>query len=90
MTSSKKNGSFTKEFIQQALQLADEIGVIPAAKSLGTNANTIYRWRKKLEEEGEHAFRGKGRMTPEAAELARLRRENAELRSERDILKSVG
>ena len=89
MNTSKQNGSFTKEFIEQALKLAHEIGVGPAAQRLGIKANNIYRWRKKLSEEGADAFRGKGRMTPEAAELARLRRENAELRAERDILKKA-
>ena len=89
MERSKQNGSFTKEFIQQALCLADDVGVLSAAKSLGINANNIYRWRKKQAEEGVEAFRGKGRMTAEAAELARLRREVAELRAERDILKKA-
>jgi transposase len=85
----KQNGSFTPEFIRQALALADQIGVGQAGKDLGIRPNNIYRWRKQLATDGKDAFRGKGRMTPEAAELARLRRENAELRAERDILKKA-
>ena len=89
MTTSKTNGSFTPEFIQQALALAEQMGVAQASRDLGILSNNIYRWRKQLATEGANAFRGKGRLTPEAAELARLRRENAELRAERDILKKA-
>ena len=75
MTTSKTNGSFTPEFIQQALALAEQMGVAQASRDLGILSNNIYRWRKQLATEGANAFRGKGRLTPEAAELARLRRE---------------
>ena len=81
--------SYTREYIHQALSLADRIGVASAAKELGINANNIYTWRRKREEEGPEAFRGHGKMTPEMEEIIRLRREVATLKEERDILKKA-
>ena len=43
----------------------------------------------KLETHGEAAFPGKGGRPHTADELTRLRRENARLREERDILKKA-
>jgi len=80
---------FTPEYICQALDLADRIGAASAAKELGIAANNIYRWRKKREQEGSDAFRGHGKMTAEMEEIVRLRRENARLKEERDILKKA-
>ena len=37
----------------------------------------------------QHAFPGQGVMRPEQAELERLRKENAKLRMERDLLKKA-
>ena len=84
-SSSGRRPAFTREYIQEALSLAAKIGAAEAARELGIRANNIYRWRKKLKDEGSEAFRGHGQMTSEMAELTRLRRENAELRAERDI-----
>lgn len=85
----KRRPNFTPEYIRQALDLADRIGAASAAKELGIVTNNIYRWRKKLEQEGSNAFRGHGNMTAEMEELVRLRRENARLKEERDILKKA-
>lgn len=84
--------SFTKEFkldvISQSYrtdnirELADELGIRP---------ELIYRWRSEYKEAPEESFPGKGNQqrTPEAEELVRLQRENADLRMERDILKKA-
>lgn len=37
----------------------------------------------------QQAFPGNGQMKPELAEIARLKKENAKLRMERDILKKA-
>ena len=47
----------------------------------------IYRWRRQLQEEGVRAFPGNG--NPRDEELAQLRKENRELREERDILRKA-
>lgn len=57
---------------------------------LGIGSGQIYRWRKQLEAEGTQglrAFPGHGR--PRDEELARLRRELADVREERDILRKA-
>jgi transposase len=57
---------------------------------LGIGSGQIYRWRKQLEAEGTQglrAFPGHGRARDE--ELTRLRRENSDLREERDILRKA-
>lgn len=63
--------------------------VAEVARELGVNANQLHRWKAKFAEEGQSAFPGKGRLTPEQEELRKLRRENADLREERDILKKA-
>jgi len=43
----------------------------------------------QLSQEGDEAFRGQGRQTSDEEELRQLRRENALLKQERDILKKA-
>jgi transposase len=82
---------FTKEFKVEAVRLLGQPGmtVSKAAADLGVPENTLYRWRRELAEDGADAFRGQGRLRSDQEELARLRRENAELRMEREILKKA-
>lgn len=63
--------------------------VTEVARELGINPNQLHRWKRKLVEEGELAFPGKGRLMPEQEELRRLRRELADVTEERDILKKA-
>jgi transposase len=42
-----------------------------------------------MNEQGQEAFPGKGRLLPEQEELSRLREENKRLRMEREILKKT-
>jgi transposase len=60
-----------------------------AAKYLGVNAGSLPRWKTELGQQGPGAFSGKGRQTPEQAELYGLREENPQLRMERDILTRI-
>jgi transposase len=54
------------------------------AREFKVTKGTIYRWLSQAEiDSGER----EGLTTDEKAELARLRRENAELREEKEILK---
>jgi hypothetical protein len=46
-------------------------------------------WVKKFADDPQHAFPGHGQMKPEQLEIARLKREVAKLKAERDILKNA-
>ena len=85
----RNRNSYTKEFKVQAVELLNSSGRSghQIEEELGIGEGTIYRWRRQLEERGELAFPGKGNERDK--ELAELRRENAELREEREILRKA-
>jgi transposase len=89
MRQGKTRRKFNQEFKLEAVQLSRQPGMTAAkvAADLGVPVGSLHRWRKELAELAGEAFRGNGRRTAEQEELARLRRENAELRMERDVLK---
>ena len=77
----------TKEFKIGAVKLCERKSVAEAAESLGLAPELLYRWRRDAKEQGGDAFRGKGNRTEQ--ELDRLRKENADLKEEQEILKKV-
>jgi len=87
MKKKRQYTQYTKEYKEEAVALVREQGysVADAAKSLGINANLLYRWKEKLEEELE----GKSLSMDERAELKKLRKENKNLRMEKEILKKA-
>jgi transposase len=89
LTQQRKN--YTAEFKREAVRLVTHQGYSfsQAARRLGINTNMLRRWKRKLEEQGNHAFPGKGHLMPEQEELRSLREENRRLRMERDILKKT-
>ena len=84
MTKRKK---YTKEFKQEAARLVIEGGYtqVKAAKNLGVTSNNINKW--VMEAKGTNA--PQPTKTPESIELSRLRKENQQLRLEREILKKA-
>ena len=77
---------FDQDFKEGAVRLVRETGrsIAQVAKDLGINAGTLANWVAL----GRQATDGGGRLDEdERLELARLRRENAELAMERDVLK---
>ena len=79
---------FTREFKLSAVQLVNQQGysIAEAAKSLGVDANSVRYWVEKLSgQDGEGAADAGGLR----AELRRLRKENARLLMEREILKKA-
>ncbi|MEV0158215.1 transposase [Micromonospora sp. NPDC050686] len=79
---------FDPEFRAGAVRIVRETGksIAQVARDLGINDGTLANWVKKdCETRGEAAARQLSE--DERAELARLRRENAELAMERDVLK---
>ena len=87
----QKRRNYDSEFKREAVKLVIEGGRVASevAKGLGINENVLYRWIKQYREDPENAFPGKGKLKPEDEELRRLRRELADVKEERDILKKV-
>ena len=77
---------FDQDFKEGAVRLVRETGhpIAQIAKDLGINPGTLANW-VALDRQAKD---GSGRLSEdERVELARLRRENAELAMERDVLK---
>ena len=86
------NQQYTKEFKEEAVRMAlsEDIPHIESARRLGIPKETLYGWIKKYKETGEVTGNNKASApTDLEAENARLRRELAEARMERDILKKA-
>ena len=81
----RTNRNYTAEFKQEAVALVTEQGysVPKAAASLGITDKILYNWKAKFEAEQS----GASLNADERAELLRLRKENKELRMEKEILK---
>ena len=78
---------FDQDFKEGAVRLVRETGrpIAQVAKDLGINEGTLGNWVGK-----ERQARGEGTgalSADERAELSRLRKENAELAMQRDVLK---
>ena len=65
------------------------VSVRQAAAYLGLHENVLRKWVRNIEAHREQGVRGQGRMRPDDAEVARLRRELAKTKAERDILKKA-
>jgi transposase len=79
---------FTREFKLSAVKLVNEQGysIAQAAKSLGVDAGNVRGWVKTFSDQEGLAPSGEGAL---AAEIRRLRKENAQLLMEREILKKA-
>lgn len=82
---------YTPEFKREAIALVKQRGmsVRQAARDLGLHPNLLHRWIKTQQDHGGEAFPGPGRMRPDDAEVAKLKRELAKTKAERDILKKA-
>jgi transposase len=88
MTTRKK---YPREFKLDAISLVLDQGytIADAARSLEINRSVLQRWIKEIETDDGHAFRGNGKLTPEQAEIRRLKEENRRLKMEKEILKKA-
>jgi transposase len=90
MARKKRYRKFTKEFKEEAVRLVEETdrSAAQVASELGIGNNTLRNWVKQaridagLEKQGELT-------TEEKQELKRLRKENKQLRMEKEILKKA-
>jgi len=82
---------FSREFKLEAVKLVTQRGVsVPqAANDLDVHENVLRKWVRELREEPQEAFPGNGKQKVQDAEIARLRKEVAKLKMERDILKKA-
>ena len=83
--------TYTREFKVDAVRRVLEDGLTQrhVAQELGISPNTLATWKKEFLEDPEHSFPGHGKQKPDEAELTRLRRENARLKRELEILKKA-
>lgn len=85
----RKVQNYTSEFKRSSAKLAAtaEQPISHTAKELGVNSTTLHGWVQKYHPQGSNKLG----PSPEAvtAELASLRKENARLKQERDILKKA-
>ena len=79
--------TYSQEFREEAVALVLNQGysVPEAARSLGIATNMLYRWKQKVEDQQA----GKVLSEDERDELKRLRKENKNLRMEKEILKKA-
>lgn len=82
---------FTREFKLEAVRLIKERGVsvAQASRDLDVHQTVLRNWVRDFADDPQNAFPGHGQMKPEQLEIARLRKEVAKLRAERDILKKA-
>ena len=82
----KTRPAYPDEFRREAVQML-RAGRSPRelAESLGVSQQTLRNWRRQAQVDGRE--RDDGLTTDERDELRRLRRENARLKQERDLLK---
>lgn len=87
-----KRKSFSREFKLEAVRQLElgEKSATTIATELGIRRNMLYKWQEQVKGKGEGAFRGPGRPPIDSSdEIARLKKELAETKMERDILKKA-
>lgn len=84
-----KRKTYTKEFKLNAVYMMLSKVYRPKEifDMLNVDRQTVYRWVKEFKENGEKAFDDKSVLPGE--ELARIQKENADLRMENEILKKA-
>ena len=84
-----KRRIFSNEFKHEAVQMATgaNLSITQVAADLGLHTNVLSRWCRELEAGGAETFRGQG--IPRDEEIAKLKRELARVKRERDFLKGA-
>jgi len=87
----RERRNFDREFKIETARLIVEGGrkISEVARDFDIHENVLRKWKNQYIEDKEHPFPGKGRLKPEDEELRRLRRELADMKEERDILKKA-
>ena len=87
MSTKQPRKSYSKAFKEEAVALVTEHGysVAKAAEAVGVSSGMLHKWKQAIEAERS----GQALSEDERAELKRLRKENRDLRLEKDILKKA-
>lgn len=84
-TNKKPRKQHSPEFRNEALKLAERIGVAAAARELSLYESQLYNWRSKQQSQTTTSER----ESEQAAEIARLKRQLAERDEELAILQKA-
>ncbi len=80
--------SYTEEFKREAVALAEKSGnKSQVARDLGIHISLLQKWEQKINNNPDRPFPGKG--NPQDMEMALLKKENARLKEEVEILKKA-
>ncbi len=87
MSTKQTRKRYPREFKEEAVALMTEQGYSDtrAADAVGVTASLLYKWKVAFEEEKS----GDALSIDEREELKRLRKENRELKMEKEILKKA-
>ena len=90
----KRTKAYPESFRREAVRLADlpDRTAVDVAKELGIHVGQIYNWRTQFSKLSKGQFKivdGVDYSRQESEELRRLKKENAQLRKERDFLKKA-
>jgi len=88
----QKRRTFTREFKMNAVELSySKSNIVELANELNIRPELLYRWRTEFASYQGKSFPGNGNLkqTEEESEVALLKKELAEMRMERDILKKA-
>jgi transposase len=80
--------SYTEEFKREAVALVEKSGnMSQVARDLGIHVSLLRKWQEKIKGNPDRPFPGKG--NPQDEELSGLKKENARLKEEVEILKKA-
>ena len=90
----KRTKAYPESFRREAVRMADlpDRTAADVAKELGIHVGQIYNWRTQFSKLSKGQFKvvdGVDYSKQESDELRRLKKENAQLRKERDFLKKA-
>jgi transposase len=82
---------YPPEFRREAVELvrSSDRSIVEVARSLGVTDSTLHNWLKADRDARARAADPGGLSEPERDELRRLRKENVELRVDREILRKA-
>ena len=87
----KTRRAYSSEFKLEAIRQPETSGKSRQRieDELGIGHGCLCRWKQKFAQDGEDAFPGHGRLSPDQERIRQLERENKILCQQRDILKKA-
>ena len=91
MSEKKPRRTYTKEFKLETVQMVLSKGgsASEVARNLGIDPCMLNRWVREYKADSQHAFPGLGKLKEPEEEMRRLKKELADTKMERDILKKA-